>query len=86
MRDVAPVSMPESWAMTRSTGPPGRELNHDERYQHDPEDRGDHEQNAADDIGGHDYVICRLVAIARPPGSGLRPAQCKLAAGIHVFQ
>ena len=23
MREVAPVSLPESWAMTRSTGPPG---------------------------------------------------------------
>ena len=23
MREVAPVSVPESWAMTRSTGPPG---------------------------------------------------------------
>jgi hypothetical protein len=23
MREVAPVSAPESWAMTRSTGPPG---------------------------------------------------------------
>src|SRR6185437_6071427 len=34
----------------------GRELHHDERHQHDPENRGDHEQDAADDIGAHAVV------------------------------
>src|SRR5580704_1729907 len=33
--------------------PAGGELHHDERHQHDPENRGDHEQNAADDVCGH---------------------------------
>src|SRR5580700_5070370 len=33
--------------------PAGRELHHDERHQHDPENRGDHEQNAAEDVCGH---------------------------------
>ena len=33
--------------------PAGRELHHDERHQHDPEQGRDHEQEAADDVGGH---------------------------------
>jgi hypothetical protein len=28
-------------------------LNHHERDQHDPENRGDHEQDAAGDVSGH---------------------------------
>ena len=40
--------------------PAGRELHHDERHQHDAEHGRDHEQQAADDVGGHEplsYVI-----------------------------
>ena len=33
--------------------PAGRELHHHERHQHDAEQRRDHEQQAADDVGGH---------------------------------
>ena len=33
--------------------PAGRELHHHERHQHDAEQGRDHEQEAADDVGGH---------------------------------
>jgi len=46
--------------------PARRELHHDERHQHDPENRGDHEQDAADDIGGHGAP-----SVSRPAQEGL---------------
>ena len=36
-----------------------RELNHGERDQHDPENRGDHEQDAAGDVRGHNCLWAR---------------------------
>ena len=44
--------------------PAGRELHHDERYQHDPEDGRDHEEKSADDVGGH---ACNPIVILRCP-------------------
>ena len=39
--------------------PAGRELHHDERHQHDAEHGRHHEQQAADDVGGHaDSQLC----------------------------
>jgi hypothetical protein len=35
-------------------------LHHDERYQHDPEDRRDHEQEAANDVCGHLFCVVTL--------------------------
>jgi hypothetical protein len=35
-------------------------LHHGERHQHDPEHGGDHEQQAADDIGGHGLSLFLL--------------------------
>ena len=37
--------------------PAGGELHHHERYQHDAEQRRDHEQQTANDIGGHELIF-----------------------------
>ena len=42
-----------------------RELHDDERHQHDPEQRGDHEQHAAEDIGGHVIYLLAFGSLRR---------------------
>ena len=52
-------------------GGDGLLLNHDERYQHDAEHGRHHEQQAADDVGGHETVMdacAYLVMPSRAPG------------------
>ena len=69
MRDVAPVSRAGELRDDALHRAARRELHHDERYQHDPEDRGDHEQNAANDVGGHFDARCFAIS----GGSWRRP-------------
>ena len=83
MREVAPVSVPESCAITRSTGPPGANCTTTKRHQHDPEQGRDHEQDAADDVGGHCRSQCRRHARRRhspSATSGQRLARTSLTA------
>ena len=58
----------------------GRELHHDERHQHDPEDGRDHEQDAADDIGAH--VLAGLVSRPRCAGA-MQLSGIELIASVH---
>src|SRR5215207_9176296 len=66
--------------------PAGRELHGDEGQEHDPEQRRDHQQHAAGDIGGHqrnpvipgprvarspEPITTTLGCFARPPSLGL---------------
>ena len=51
----------------------GRELYHREGHQHDPEDGGDHEQQAADDVGGHSRNSARCCQLLS--GGGDAPTQ-----------
>ena len=82
MREVAPVSVPgqlRDHALDRAAG---RELHDDERDQHDPEQGRDHEQDAADDIGGHRHV--RLVSrVARLDPSAARSSFAALSGSYH---
>jgi hypothetical protein len=43
--------------------PAGRELHDHERDQHDPEQGRNHEQNAADDVGGHCLTVPRAILL-----------------------
>ena len=56
MREVAPVSLPVSLAITCSTGPPGANCTTTKATSMMPSKVGHHEQQAADDVGGH--VFC----------------------------
>src|SRR5215470_10477775 len=47
-------------ALHRSTR---RELYHHERDQHDPENRGNHEQDAAGDVGGHNGFMGPVLSL-----------------------
>ena len=53
IRAVAETSVPWICAMTRSTGPPGANCTTRKLIEHDPEDRRDHQQDAAEDVGCH---------------------------------